>query len=106
MNDFEKNGQDAVDRVRAEKPDAYLRTIAAVLPVPKARAVQIDLPDLKTAQDGLDALNTIIKAVSGGELSVDEGQQLASLVGEHRKAVDLVAIEERLRKLEEGGGLK
>lgn len=99
--DFEKNGQDAIDRVRAEKPDAYLRTIAAILPVPKARAVQIDLPDLKSAQDGLDALNIIIRSVSAGELSVDEGQQLAALVGEHRKATEIVELEARIKALED-----
>lgn len=98
--DFDTNGKAAIAKVRDERPDAYLRTIASVLPVPKSRAVTIELPELKTAEDGLAALNVIVKAVSAGDLSVDEGQHLAALIGEHRKAVDLVDIEARLKALE------
>ena len=101
-NDFEANGLDTITKVRIEKPDAYLRTIAAVLPAAKSRAIILDLPELKTAADGMEALNNIFGSLSRGEITIDEAQGLASLVETHRKTVETVNHEERLRKLEEG----
>jgi len=101
-DDFATHGKSTIEKVRLEKPDAYLRTIAAVLPAAKSRAITIDLPDLKTPTDNLDAINAVIRAVSTGEVTIDEGQALAELVNAQGKAVELVALEERIRKLEEG----
>jgi hypothetical protein len=32
LEDFQKHGRDAIERVRAEKPDQYLKVIASLLP--------------------------------------------------------------------------
>lgn len=101
VDDFETHGVACIEMVRMEKPDAYLRTIAAVLPAAKSRAIAIDLPELKTAADGMEALNRVFSSLSRGEITIDEAQGLASLVETHRKTVETVDHEERLRKLEE-----
>lgn len=98
--DFATHGADVITAVRFEKPDAYLRTIAAVLPPAKSRGVAIDLGELKTPADNLAAFQTILKAISTGDLALDEAQALADLVNAHGRALDLVEYDERLRKLE------
>lgn len=98
--DFAAHGVDVISAVRRDKPDAYLRTIATVLPPAKSRSVAIDLGELKTAADNLAAFQIILKATSTGDLTLDEAQALAELVNAHGRALDLVEYDERLRKLE------
>ena len=72
-----------------------------ILPPSKGRTVHVELPAIKNAMDGLEALNVVIRSVANGDISVDEGQAVAGLIDTHRKELELVQIDDRIRKLEE-----
>lgn len=71
-----------------------------VAPARKDRPVVVDLPVLKTAEDGPMALAAIATAAACGEITPGEAQALASVVVEHRRGVEAVDIERRLAALE------
>lgn len=45
--DFEQNGVEAIERVRAEKPDQYLKVIASILP----KELNVNVNDMDGATD-------------------------------------------------------
>ena len=67
----------------------------------RKRPVEIELPPLVTAADGLKTISLIFEATARGEISTDEAQQFADLVDIHRRSLEDVEVVERLRKLEE-----
>jgi hypothetical protein len=60
----------------------------------------VNLPSVKTAQDVLAAIGAVLDSVAAGDVTPDEGALLASLLEVKRKALETVAIEERLTRLE------
>lgn len=75
-------------------------------PERRGRPVPVPLPDLRTPGDTAAAVAAIVKAVSEGTLSPEEGQMIAATVELHRRAVDVADIAARLEALEarSGGG--
>ena len=74
--------------------------LARVWPIRKGRKVSLELPVVKTPQDVLAAISTVVQATAGGELTPDEAALVAGLLEVKRKALETVAIEERISKLE------
>lgn len=67
----------------------------------KGRPVPFALPSLSsTAADLADALSDVLRAVSDGVLTPDEGQAVAALVEARRKTLELAEIEGRVAALE------
>lgn len=71
-----------------------------ILPPRKSRPISINLPTVENPTDVLTALSAVTTAVSNGELTPDEGQAIASLLEQSRRAQELVDIDDRLKKLE------
>ena len=71
-----------------------------VSPVRKGRPVAFDLPAVTTAADVLTALGAVLQAVAEGALTPDEAACVAGLLEAKRKAIETVAIEQRLAALE------
>lgn len=69
-------------------------------PPRKDRHVVFDLPAINSAADHPAALSAIMGAVAEGSLTPTEGQSLALMLAEHRKAVEAVDLEARLSALE------
>jgi hypothetical protein len=67
---------------------------------PKGRPIQIDLPDIETPDDLLDAHAVVSTAVSDGRLTPQDGAALASMLETHRRAFELVAQERELDALD------
>jgi hypothetical protein len=61
----------------------------------------VDLPAIVTAGDLPTAIAALLQAAAWGDLTPGEAGRLAALVGEAGKALELLDIEERLRRLEE-----
>lgn len=74
--------------------------LARVWPIRKGRKVSLDLPVVKTPQDVLAAISAVVQATADGELTPDEATLVAGLLEIKRKALETVAIEERISKLE------
>ena len=63
--------------------------------MPEALPAEMDLGSLTTTT----AL--LIRSVAASELTPEEAQTVASLLETHRRAVETIDIEERIRRLEE-----
>ena len=57
--------------------------------LPRERPVTIELPEMVFADDGVEALGSIMRAVSVGAISPDEGAKLATIVKCHTDAIDM-----------------
>jgi hypothetical protein len=68
--------------------------------LPRDRPVKLDLPDMVFADDGVEALGRIIRAVSDGEITPSEGAALATIVKSYTDAIDNADVVKRLDALE------
>ena len=89
-----------IEAAKAGDMTAARLVLERIAPVRKGRPVAFDLPKIDTALDVLTALSAVIKAVSEGALTIDEAASVATLLETNRKALETVAIEDRLTALE------
>ena len=68
--------------------------------LPRDRLIKIDLGRMDFADDAVEAIGTIMDAVSQGRLSPSEAAALATLVKIHAEAIDLADVVKRLDDLE------
>jgi len=68
--------------------------------LPRERPVRIDLPNMEFADDAVEALGSIMRAVSEGSISPSEGADLANLVNSYGRAIDMADVVKRLDALE------
>jgi hypothetical protein len=68
--------------------------------LPRERPVTIELPEMKFADDGVEALGSIMRAVSIGAISPDEGAKLATIVKSYTDAIDNADVVKRVDALE------
>jgi hypothetical protein len=68
--------------------------------LPRERSVHIDLPSMERADDAVDALGAIIKAVGNGEIAPTQAASLAALVEVYARAINVHELESRLDKIE------
>ena len=71
-----------------------------IAPAPKDKSVSFPLPYMQDAMDASKAANSVLTAVSEGELKPIEGIRVMGLIDSYRRTLKLTAIEERLRALE------
>ena len=55
---------------------------------------------MKNAMDAFKAANSVLKAVSEGELTPIEATRVMGLIDSYRRTLELTEIEERLQALE------
>ena len=67
---------------------------------PKGRPLQVELPDIRTPDDLLEAHAVVAAAVSDGRLTPQDGASLATLLETHRRAFELVAQEAKIDQLD------
>jgi hypothetical protein len=104
----EEDAANVLDAVlsRAKRGDmaAAGMVMGRVWPARKGRPVIFDLTPLTTAGDLAAALGSIVRAVSIGELTPEEGQALGTMLAMQRDAIDLAKylakLEERIVALE------
>jgi len=93
--------QAVVDAARGGDLSAARLVLERLAPPLRERPISIDLPDTSTAEGVDQAQQAIIEAVGMGELLPGEGIVLAGLVEARRKALETLALEERMTALEE-----
>lgn len=69
-------------------------------PIRKGRPVTFTLPPTETAGDVVQTLARLLEAVADGQLTLEEGQALASIIESQRKAIETVELDARLTELE------
>lgn len=102
--EVEKLTRKAVDMAMAGDVQAMRICMDRIAPPRKDRHVVFDLPSIAGAADHPAALAAIMGAVASGDLTPLEGQSLAAMLAEHRKAIETGEIEARLAALEENHG--
>ena len=70
------------------------------LPVRKDRAVRIDMPQIRTSEDVLSAIDCIVTAIGQGAISPSEGESLSKTLEMYAKALENHQLEARLQALE------
>jgi hypothetical protein len=68
--------------------------------LPRERSVRIDLPPMERADDAVDALGIIIKAVGNGEISPNEAVSFAKLIDIYARAINVHEGEWWLEKIQ------
>jgi hypothetical protein len=68
--------------------------------LPRERPIRIDLPKMEFADDAVEALGLIARAVSEGSISPGEGADVANLVNSYSRAIDIADLVKRMDALE------
>jgi hypothetical protein len=68
--------------------------------LPRERPIRIDLPKMQFADDAVEALGAIVRAVSEGSITPGEGADLANLVNSYARAIDIADLVQRVDALE------
>ena len=68
--------------------------------LPRERLIQLDLPEMNFADDAVEALGHIMRAVSEGRISPNEGAALAALINSQTRAIDMADVVKRLDSLQ------
>lgn len=96
--------QKAIQMALAGDVQAMRICMDRLAPPRKDRPVAFALPKISSAEDHPAALAAIMVAVAGGDLTPLEGQSLAAMLAEHRKAIETAEIDARLSALEAAHG--
>lgn len=94
-------GRKAVELALAGDPVALRLVVERLLSPARERAVDVPMPELKTAADLPVAVAQLLSHVAAGELTPTEGERLAGLLGAWRSAVELTELERRIAAIEE-----
>jgi hypothetical protein len=89
-----------VEMALSEDVSAMALCMKHLLPANRKRTIELDLPPLVTIHDGMQILSITMKAVAQGDISVEDAQQLSALVDLHRRLLENVDMDNRIRKLE------
>jgi hypothetical protein len=93
--------QAVIDAARTGDLTAAKLVLERLAPPLRERPISIRLPDTSTTEGVSKAQQVIIEAVGKGELLPGEGNNLATLVENRRKALETEDLERRLTDVEE-----
>jgi hypothetical protein len=85
---------------RAKAGDTQLLKFFLDRILARDRSVHIEIPQMKRADDAVDALGAIINAVADGQITPGEGASLATLVEAYARTINVHELEARLDKFE------
>ena len=71
-----------------------------IAPPRKDAPVLFSLPEMKNAGDALTAINSIVQAVSNGDLTPGEATSMTGLIETFRKSAETEDLERRIARLE------
>ena len=92
--------QKAMEMALSGDTTALRLCLERLCPPRKMRLVNIDLPETKTAEGIADAQSSVVQAVSGGELTPEEGAILSGILDARRKFIETQDHEARIQALE------
>ena len=75
--------------------------LSRIWSAPKGRAIEVELPDIRTPADLLVAHAAVATAVSDGRLTPQDGASLSTMLETHRRAFELVAQGQKIDQLDE-----
>jgi hypothetical protein len=90
----------AIQAAKGGDPTAVRVCLDRVAPRRRDRVVSFELPPLHSAASVLSALADIAAAVSGGDLTPAEGDNISKLLDRYLGTLEHVELEQRVAKLE------
>jgi len=84
----------------AKEGDAPMLKFLLSRILPRERLIAIDLPEMKFAEDGVEVMGQIMRAVCEGKISPSEGANLANVLNSFTRAIDIADLVKRLDALE------
>ena len=67
-----------------------------IFPRPRGRPVAFDLPPMTTGADAVAAMGAVVQAIGEGDVSAEEGAELAKVVAGFSHTVTTAVLEERM----------
>lgn len=99
-DDLEEITRKVVDAAKDGDMQAAKFVIERSIPPARERPISLDLPEIDTLDGISKAQALILQAVAGGELLPSEGDALAGIVEQRRKAIETQELEQRIAALE------
>lgn len=93
-----------LDAARGGDMAAAKLVLERIVPLRRGRPVTFPLPPIESPADLPVAMAALSAAVCSGELTPDEGQAVAAVLEQHRRAFELTEIEKRLARVEAAVG--
>jgi hypothetical protein len=90
----------AVDMALAGDTTALRLCMERIYPARRDMPVSFDIPQLETPADAVKAMAAVLVAVAAGDLTPNEGNELAKLVDTFTRAIEANELDERIKRLE------
>jgi hypothetical protein len=91
----------AVQLAKEGHPMAMKLCLERFYPAPKDRVVTFPLRPINCARDAADAMSDVMKAVSSGQLTPSDAEQISKVVGCTVRAFEVAAMSERAISLDQ-----
>jgi uncharacterized protein DUF5681 len=102
---FDRDATAIIDELIKLAKDGDVKAIRLcidrIFPRPRGRPVAFDLPPMTTTTDAITAMGAVVQAIGDGELSAEEGADLAKVVAGFSQTVATADMEQRLRRIEQ-----
>ena len=92
----------AIELALAGEQLALRLVMERLIDKPNGRPIVFDLPPIRTAKDLASAAGALLRAVSRGQVTPEEGEILANLLKATAEALEVSELEERVTTLEQG----
>ncbi|SLN64094.1 hypothetical protein ROA7450_03379 [Roseovarius albus] len=93
--------QKAVELALEGDGTALRLCLERIAPTRKDAPINFDLPAIKSAEDASEAAQSVLLAVSQGEVTPLEGATVMGLVEQYRRVLETTELERRIAALEE-----
>ena len=97
--DAEAITKKAIELAKAGDMTAIRLCLERILPPRKCRPLKVSLPQINDPDDILKAVNSVMKAVSAGQITTDEADALLRSVEAARKAIETEQLHLELDEL-------
>jgi len=94
--------QRAVEMALGGDATAMRLCLERIMPARKDSPVRVDLPQGEGIENIAKATEALVTAAANGQISPSEAEAMGKLIELHRKAIETVDIERRLKALEQG----
>ena len=102
--ELERLTREAIDRAMEGDPLLLRLCITRLMPAPRGRRVQLDLPAGRDMENIAASLEATVRAVAEGVISPLEATDLAEVIELQRRTIETVDLQRRLAYLEEVSG--
>ncbi len=100
-DDVESICKAVIDKAKSGDMYAAKLVLDRLLPPRKDAHVNIQLPEVKTSNDVLKAIECVTRAIANGEITPSEGEALARVLNINANAIELYEFECMLNELEQ-----